>query len=366
MLFVKNSLLPITALIFLNSSQLFYVSSSALLRNVLFLSKQKVIKYTKPQHTNLATSAKTGILENEWAVRSSCFGGLLRRIRSSSEGESSTASMPTLAVFPSGDSSKEVVLGRSDQQVQRKGLDAIVPGAFVLTHVLSKEFCEEIIETCETKITFGDYRVGKNHHGAMQIVVSQSMADALFRILIQHMHPQYFDSDMKIPLNDIAMLQHKGHRAIGTNRRWRIYRYEPGEKDAFAAHIDSGFPGSGITLDGKALLWDQYAPDRKNVISRLTILMYLNDDFMGGQTKFYSPVTEGYFPTPNMIAAVKPEPGLTLLFPQAVGEDCEIYACMQWATHEGSPVKHLPEPLTSRPKYVIRSDVLFTRNDDDV
>lgn len=313
---------------------------------------------------------------SDMVASSRCFGGVLRRIRFSADAEEesflSSMSVPTFAVFPwkasdtelmkdTGSTASCIPLVHATHSIQRKGLEAIVPGAFVLRHVLSEEMCEEIIHTCET-LKFGNYRAGKNNHGAMQIIVSQSMADELFTILTQHMQTQYFD--FEIPVEDKAMHQHKGHRAIGINRRWRVYRYAPGGKEAFAPHIDAGFPGSGITSDGKALLWDEYAEKNLNdVVSRLTILMYLNDDFIGGETKFYSKLSESS--SHDVIASIKPQAGSILIFPQAIGEDSVEFARMHWPTHEGASVTYLPDHQLTRSKYVIRSDVLFSAIEDN-
>jgi hypothetical protein len=96
----------------------------------------------------------------------------------------------------------------------------------------------------------------------------------------------------------------------------------------------------------------------------LTVLIYLNDDFQGGQTKFYNPVNDGDGNgngNHEVLASIKPQAGSVLVFPQAVGEDAVDYARQHWPLHEGSPVTSSGNDNTSRPKYVIRSDVLFTK-----
>lgn len=114
-----------------------------------------------------------------------------------------------------------------------------------------------------------------------------------------------------------------------------------------------------MTEDGKSLVLDDSSSLRNDkeeeIISRLSVLMYLNDDFVGGETKFFSPheMQDQRRPLSSHIAAVRPVAGSMLLFPQGVGEDGVEYARKFWPTHEGSPV------LSGRPKYVIRSDVLF-------
>ena len=86
----------------------------------------------------------------------------------------------------------------------------------------------------------------------------------------------------------------------------------------------------------------------------------LNDDFLGGETNFYSQASK-------LIASVRPVKGSCLIFPQGVGEDAVEYARRAWPLHEGSPVTS----GSAEPKYVIRSDILFhTQNEpilsDDV
>jgi hypothetical protein len=72
----------------------------------------------------------------------------------------------------------------------------------------------------------------------------------------------------------------------------------------------------------------------------LTFLIYLNDDFMGGETRFYFPDVAGSGLTAR---GVIPRAGSVLVFPQA-----NTAALI----HEGSAVE-------SGTKYVIRSDVLY-------
>jgi hypothetical protein len=92
-------------------------------------------------------------------------------------------------------------------------------------------------------------------------------------------------------------------------------------------------------------------------VSRLTVLIYLNEDFSGGHTKFYEPLSERDGANVNdseVIASIKPRAGSILVFPQAVSESAVERARYQWPLHEGSPVTS-----GKRPKYVIRTDVLF-------
>jgi hypothetical protein len=97
-----------------------------------------------------------------------------------------------------------------------------------------------------------------------------------------------------------------GQQAIGLNERFRYYRYTPGQ--SFKGHTDGAFTRS----NGEE--------------SKLTVLVYLNDDFTGGETAFLTSV-------------VSPRRGAVLVFRH------ELF-------HEGRSV-------LSGLKYVMRTDVMF-------
>ena len=97
-------------------------------------------------------------------------------------------------------------------------------------------------------------------------------------------------------------------RAMGTNERFRCYRYRPGQY--FAPHSDGPFVRSPLER------------------SLLTLLVYLNEDCEGGATRF-----------PELEREVIPARGLGLLF-----EHPEL--------HEGAEVR-------AGIKYVLRTDVMY-------
>lgn len=97
-----------------------------------------------------------------------------------------------------------------------------------------------------------------------------------------------------------------GRRAVGVNERFRCYRYEPGQR--FAPHFDGAFARSPTEC------------------SELTLMVYLNDDFTGGETAFEDVVVE-------------PCTGSALLFQHR-------------QLHEGCVVE-------TGVKYVLRSDVMY-------
>lgn len=97
-----------------------------------------------------------------------------------------------------------------------------------------------------------------------------------------------------------------GRQALGLNERFRFYRYDPGQQ--FAGHVDAPFRRS----NGEA--------------SQLTFMIYLNDDFVGGETKFDE-------------VSISPVKGMALIFRH------ELF-------HEGATLKQ-------GRKYVLRSDVMY-------
>eukprot|EP00455_Lapot_gusevi_P025722 TRINITY_DN2715_c0_g1_i9.p1 TRINITY_DN2715_c0_g1~~TRINITY_DN2715_c0_g1_i9.p1 ORF type:complete len:208 (-),score=22.66 TRINITY_DN2715_c0_g1_i9:127-750(-) len=108
----------------------------------------------------------------------------------------------------------------------------------------------------------------------------------------------------------------EGLEVAGVNERLRFLRYDPGEK--FEPHYDGC-----------------YQRDDGSERSQLTILIYLNDDYTGGQTTFLSERGEG----DDLVCDVKV--GRVLLMEHPI-------------LHEGRT------PTTGR-KYVLRSDIMYRR-----
>ena len=98
-------------------------------------------------------------------------------------------------------------------------------------------------------------------------------------------------------------------RLAGLNERLRFYRYSPGQR--FLPHMDH---------------WYQASETR---ITLLTVLVYFNDDFEGGETKFVEQVD----------ATIVPRAGSVAVFQHKV-------------RHEGCAV------MSGR-KYAMRSDVFY-------
>lgn len=105
-------------------------------------------------------------------------------------------------------------------------------------------------------------------------------------------------------------------RAVGLNERFRFYRYDPSQR--FALHHD----GSYRRPNGEESL--------------LTFMIYLNEGFEGGETRFFLP----YYYVNEHDVCVVPETGMALCFVHELA-------------HEGATV------IRGR-KYVLRSDVMYS------
>ncbi|MCL6751265.1 2OG-Fe(II) oxygenase [Nostoc sp. CCCryo 231-06] len=110
-------------------------------------------------------------------------------------------------------------------------------------------------------------------------------------------------------------------QAVGLNERFRFYRYDPGQM--FAIHHD----GSYRRPNGEESL--------------LTFMIYLNEGFEGGDTRFH--LSRRYYEDlPNI--AVIPATGMVLCFVHEL-------------VHEGAPI------IQGR-KYVLRSDIMYRQLKD--
>ncbi len=118
-------------------------------------------------------------------------------------------------------------------------------------------------------------------------------------------------NDLWSRIKDKVPQEFNGWTACGLNERLRYYRYKDGQQ--FKPHIDGAFKRD------------------ENEVSMITLLIYLNEDFEGGETMF---VLE--------FESIKPKTGMVLLFEHKL-------------LHSGRPV-------LSGVKYVLRTDVMYKKN----
>ncbi|MFO0590157.1 MAG: 2OG-Fe(II) oxygenase [Polyangiaceae bacterium] len=117
-------------------------------------------------------------------------------------------------------------------------------------------------------------------------------------------------ADLYARVADRVVPEAMGMRAIGANERLRCYKYEVGQW--FKPHYDGAFVRS------------------KDERSLYTFMIYLNDDFEGGETAFL-----------DLQLQIQPKPGRALFFQHHL-------------LHEGCEVRR-------GVKYAVRSDVMYRR-----
>mmetsp|Transcript_30895 Transcript_30895/g.49851 ORF Transcript_30895/g.49851 Transcript_30895/m.49851 type:complete len:482 (+) Transcript_30895:124-1569(+) len=202
-----------------------------------------------------------------------------------------------------------------------------VPGAFLIADLFTTDECRSIIEAGEAIGYDADEAAGGTSAADKQSILAHAFVwctddDFIAAVWkrVQTMVPQIMD----------------GAKAVGINRRWRCYRYVPGS--VYRAHIDGAWPGSSVDDNGE-YVYDAFADGRS---SRMTFLIYLNDDFEGGCTTFFTPSLEH-----GVLEArgVRPHTGTACMFPHGDAAGALL--------HEGSAV-------TAGAKYVVRTDVLYT------
>lgn len=120
-----------------------------------------------------------------------------------------------------------------------------------------------------------------------------------------------FAEQVYLKARDHVPVELHGRKLVGANERIRCYRYKPGMR--FAAHADGSFVRNPREM------------------SFYSYLIYLNEEFEGGQTTFFT--------EPEV--AIEPQTGWGLLFQHAI-------------IHEGSEV-------TSGTKYVARTDLMYRK-----
>jgi predicted 2-oxoglutarate/Fe(II)-dependent dioxygenase YbiX len=185
----------------------------------------------------------------------------------------------------------------------KENLDA--ENIFVLRDFLTPDECADFVarseqagyEDAPISTAAGPVMAKEYRDNARLIVDDPTLADRLWSLAAPFVPPHVHNWD-----------------AAGLNERFRFYRYDPGQR--FAPHWDGCF----------------YRDSREQ--SQLTFMVYLNDDFTGGETRFY-------LEDRRLRLAVRPERGMALVF-------------VHRQLHEGAVVEQ-------GRKYVLRTDVMYRR-----
>ena len=160
----------------------------------------------------------------------------------------------------------------------------IANGIFTIENFLSEKECRNHIEFCDSQ-QFEKAHIS-NHRNNHRLIV---------------------DSDFKAMELWNRLYSVDSFNAVGLNSRFRYYRYQ--KDQLFNWHAD----GSYKNTDGEE--------------SRYTFIVYLNDNFKGGETKFNNKI-------------VIPKTGMALIF------------CRR--------LLHMGAKVRKGVKYVLRSDLMFS------
>lgn len=179
-----------------------------------------------------------------------------------------------------------------------KKLNTITDTIWTIDHFISDRECDDLILFSEQK-GYSEADVGLKSGAKMMKNVRDN-----YRLI-------YEDLKLSDDLWKIASAIHPfivdGMSPLGLNKRFRFYRYDSGQR--FKRHIDGRFKPNDTEE------------------SRITFMIYLNDDYTGGETRFNNVV-------------IQPKKGMALFF-----------------IHEQ---KHESTPIIEGIKYVLRSDIMYT------
>tara|TARA_B110001452_G_C15193324_1_gene414264 strand:+ start:67 stop:1101 length:1035 start_codon:yes stop_codon:yes gene_type:complete len=277
-----------------------------------------------------------------------------------------------------------------------------VDGAFVLSDVLSRDEAARLVAMAERMGFDGeDGDAAGRTSAACSWCLHHELAEQLVRRMATllpwgvavHSPGTPAPRDEQLPhvagkppwVRQIGGVPEGIYTLDGINCRARLYRYESDGADRFLPHYDEVWPGSRLVFgadgedgdDADAPTLDQdrwkYADGRTpeatckwawapgDRVSHLTVLLYLNDDFEGGETVLYPGSHASETPeegSPRV--AFTPVAGSCLLFGQSFKFGREGVAVSADAVlHEGVPVRRSPAAGASSVKYVLRTDVCY-------
>ena len=179
-------------------------------------------------------------------------------------------------------------------------LEKKAEGVYVIHNFLTNKECEEYINKSE-KIGYHSSALRSVKGKAVQI---KELRNNYRVITDDHNSAKYLWNKLENSLPNLV----SDWKAIGLNEKFRYYRYNSGE--LFDWHSDG------------------YFERNSNERSYMTFMIYLSENFKGGDTKFKK-------------FNIKPVKGMALLF-------------MHNLVHQGAPV-------SKGTKYVLRSDVMYSK-----
>ena len=291
------------------------------------------------------TAFQAAIASHEIITTCRPLGGNVYRI---ADDHGQLEGCPVFAVT-SSEASTGLIL--PDKEPTRLGLEALVPGSFVLRDAVSIQDCEAIIHSCENDIKFGTSRDSER---VVHIVASDGAVDQLSRIVSKHVN---LDVLFDLPSGTVAEKREDDdvrYTIAGINKHWRVYRHDRTLGTEMAApSLDVGVLPVKLSDDGSGIVWDA-TPKGYDILSRFTVLVFLNDDFTGGHENFFPSASKQEEQTSPLLGSIKPQVGSILVYPQTTNDQETLaYAKQHWPLHANLAVTG-----GTRPKYVLRTDIL--------
>lgn len=175
--------------------------------------------------------------------------------------------------------------------------------SFRIKKLLLPTECKKIITKAEL-LGFNKTDYDQHYRSNLRLIIKdKSLAILLFERIKQYMPPTI-----------------KNWKLSGLNECFRLSKYNVGNR--FDIHYDT------------------YFKRNNDEQSFFTVNIYLNDEYEGGETRFYDKLKNG-----NIIASIKGETGESLIFMQPH---------LEYLPHDGSTV-------TTGIKYLLRTDVMYTK-----
>ena len=205
-----------------------------------------------------------------------------------------------------------------------------IPTAFRLTSFLSTDESHQLIALAES--------LGFEEDAAVSLPRHIRHNESLVWIADQSTHNILWNRCKNLLEEHLKTFTSK--KPVGINQRFRFYKYNQG--DFFKPHTDGAWPASAV-VDGKLIA--NAHPDR---YSLMTFLIFLNDNFEGGETTFYvhkdDPTKAAKRSEDVKVVALKPLSGSVL--------------CFAHGTHP-QHCMHGSKEIIKGSKYIIRTDLLF-------
>lgn len=184
------------------------------------------------------------------------------------------------------------------------------PLIYSITDIFDESYCQQLINVSENNYEYETAKITVGHNQYQTDTTIRNNDRIVFDN--QPLANELFEKTKPYLPDMIGMWVLKG-----LNERFRYYRYDIGQR--FKPHFDGSFERS------------------QREKSLLTLIFYLNNDFSGGETKFFE--YDGWNSENKVLFEVKPEQGSALVFEHE-------------QLHEGSII-------TAGKKYVLRTDVMY-------